>query len=133
MIYSTLYGGGYVNTFQGNYNNLNLNYWTPDNHQAVYPKPNSAKSRTPYNSVLGYFDGSYLKIRSLSLGYHLPSSTLNKLGIGNLYIYSTADAPFILFSPYVNQYKGLDPETTQNVNIDTPSNWSMVFGVKVTF
>lgn len=132
MIYSTLYGGAYVNTFQGNYNNLNIDYWTPDNHQNFYPKPNSANTRTPYNSLLGYFSGTYLKIRSLSLGYHLPASLLKRWGIGNLYIYTTADAPFYLFSPFVNKYNGMDPETTQNVDIDTPSNWSMIFGVKVT-
>lgn len=132
MIYSTLFGGAYVNTFQGNYNNLNVHYWTPDNHENYYPKPNSANSRTPYNSLLGYFNGSYLKIRTLSLGYHLPPDLLKKLGIKNLYIYTTADAPFILFSPYVNKYKGLDPETTATVDIDTPANWSMIFGVKIT-
>jgi TonB-linked SusC/RagA family outer membrane protein len=133
MIYSTLFGGAYVNTFQGNYNNLNVHYWTPDDHENHYPKPNSAASRTPYNSVLGYFDGSYLKIRSLSLGYHLPPAILSRLGLHNFYIYSIAEAPFILFSPYINNYHGLDPETTENVDIDTPANWSVMFGVKVTF
>lgn len=133
MIYSTLYGGGYVNTFQGNYNNLNVDYWTPTNHQNYYPKPNSATTRTPYNSLLGYFSGTYLKISSLSLGYHLPPSFLKKTGLGNFYIYATANAPFYLFSPFVNKYHGMDPETTQNVDIDTPSNWSMLFGVRVTF
>ena len=132
MIYSTLYGGGYVNTFQGNYNNLNVHYWTSDNHENLYPKPNSATTRTPYNSLLGYFDGSYLKIRSLSLGYHLPTPLLTRMGVSNLYIYATAQDPFILFSPYINKYHGMDPETTQNVDIDTPSNWSMVFGIRVT-
>lgn len=132
MIYSTLYGGGYVNTFQGNYNNLNIHYWTPDNQEQRYPKPNSANTRTPYNSLLGYFDGSYLKIRSLSVGYHLPPSVLKRLGVSNLYLYATAQDPFILFSPYVNKYHGMDPETTENVDIDTPSNWSMVFGLKLS-
>ncbi|HSC39372.1 MAG TPA: TonB-dependent receptor, partial [Chitinophagaceae bacterium] len=31
MISSTLFGGGFTNTLQANYNNVNVNYWTPNN------------------------------------------------------------------------------------------------------
>lgn len=132
MIYSTLYGGAFVNTFQGNYNNLVAHFWTPDNHENYYPKPNSAATRTPYNSLLGYFDGSYLKVRSLSLGYSLPAALMKKMKIGSMRIYTTAQDPFILFSPYRDKYHGMDPETTKNVNIDTPATWSMIFGINLT-
>ncbi len=131
MISSTLYGGAFVNTFQGNYNNLNEHFWTPDNHENYYPKPNSAATRTPYNSLLGYFDGSYLKIRNLSLGYSLPASFLKKMKLSSLRIYTTAQDPFILFSPYRDKYHGMDPETTKTVNVDTPATWSMIFGINV--
>lgn len=133
MIYSELYGDGYLNTFQGVYNNLKVNYWTPENGENYYPKPNSAQTQTPYHDLLGYFSGTYLKIRSLSLGYQLPKPLLSKLGLDNFYIYTTATAPFVLFSPYVNNYHGMDPETDRDLDINTPSNWSMLFGIKLTF
>lgn len=133
MMWSELYGGSYMNTFQGVYNNLNINYWVPGNHENYYPKPNSAQTQTPYHGTLGYFDGTYFKIRSLSLGYHLPKSMLSKISIGGLYVYATAEAPFYLFSPYVNKFHGMNPETDQDVDVDTPANWSMVFGLKLTF
>lgn len=134
--------GGFVNTYQGNYNNINVNYWTPTNHENIYPKPNSAATNTPYSSLLTYFDGSYLKIRSLSLGYTLPRSWLGTAGFHALRIYATAQNPFILFSPYRNKFGGVDPETAQGsgsgsgnegaIGINTPSTWSMIFGVNVS-
>lgn len=133
MMYATLYGGAFVNTFQGNYNNLDIHYWTPGNHEDYYPKPNSAAQRTPYNSLLGYFNASYLKVRSLNLGYNLPDKWLKDLGVNAFRVYATAQDPFILFSPFRNKYHGMDPETNEDVDVDTPSTWSMVFGLNVTF
>ncbi|TDX01101.1 SusC/RagA family TonB-linked outer membrane protein [Dinghuibacter silviterrae] len=136
---SLFQSGGFVNTYQGNYNNINVNYWTPANHENVYPKPNSASTNTPYSSLLSYFDGTFVKIRSLSLGYTLPRSWLTMTGFHTMRVYATAQNPFILFSPYRNKYGGVDPETAMGsgagsgnegaIGINTPSTWSMIFGV----
>ena len=147
MIVSKLHqSGSFVNTYQSNYNNLNIHYWTPDNHENYYPKPNHAQTNPPNGSVLTYFDGSYLKIRSLSLGYTLPQSLVKKIGARSMRVYATAADPFILFSPFRNKYHGLDPETSMQsgagtgasgnlaaINVDTPPTWSMVFGINLSF
>ncbi len=132
LLNSKLYGGGYANTFQGNYNNLNIHYWTPGSGENYYPKPNNSSTQTQYNSTLGYIDGSFLKIRSLSLGYNVPQSFVQKLKAKSLRIYATAQDPFILFSEYRNKYHGVDPESAGNINADTPGTWSMIFGVNLT-
>ncbi len=124
--------GSFINTFQGNYNNLNVHYWTPDNQEDYYPKPNHAQTNPQYASLLGYFDGSFLKIRSLSLGYNLPPTMVKRIGAKSIRIYTTAQDPFILFSPYRNRYHGIDPETAGTLNVDTPSTWSMIFGINMT-
>ncbi|MBC9930946.1 SusC/RagA family TonB-linked outer membrane protein [Chitinophaga qingshengii] len=129
---SKLYGGGFANTFQGNYNNLNVPYWTPYNSETYFPKPNQSRTQTQYNSTLGYFDGSYLKIRTLSLGYNVPGSFVQKLKARSLRVYVTAQDPFIFFSEYRNKYHGVDPESAGNINADTPATWSMLFGVNLT-
>jgi hypothetical protein len=141
MIRSTLHGGGFANTFQGTYNNIKTRYWTPNNGENAYPKPNANNTNTPNNSLLGYFDGSYVKIRTMSLGYTLPPAFLRKIGARSIRIYATAEDPFILFSPFVNVYGGLDPEvagsatspSVATLGVDTPSQWSMIFGVNVSF
>ncbi|HET9430828.1 MAG TPA: TonB-dependent receptor, partial [Chitinophagaceae bacterium] len=112
MIRSNLHGGGFVNTFQGTYNNIKTRYWTPTNGENEFPKPNANRTNTPNNSLLGYFDGSYVKIRTISLGYNLASSLLKRLGVRSARVYTTVEDPFILFSPFVNKYGGVDPETS---------------------
>ncbi|MBV9988562.1 MAG: SusC/RagA family TonB-linked outer membrane protein, partial [Chitinophagaceae bacterium] len=131
-ISSTLFGGGFANTLQANYNNVNIAYWTPLNPSNEYPKPNSAQTNPPKNSLLGYFDGSFLKIRSISLGYTVPKSVVNKFGLRSMRVYATAKDPFILFSPYRNIYHGIDPETAGTLGVDTPASWSMLFGLNIT-
>ncbi|MVT10322.1 SusC/RagA family TonB-linked outer membrane protein [Chitinophaga tropicalis] len=132
----------FINTYQSNYNNLDVEYWTPGSGQNFYPKPNHANTNTPNSSLLSYFDGSYLKIRSLSLGYNLSPTMVKRMKVDALRIYATAQNPFILFSPYRNRYKGIDPETamgsgsgTNNqgaLNVDTPGTWSMIFGLNLS-
>ena len=140
-IRSTLHGGGFANTFQGTYNNIKTPYWTPTNGENDYPKPNANNTNTPNNSLLGFFEGSFVKIRTISLGYNLPTSFLKKLGLRSARIYTTAEDPFILFSPFVNKYGGIDPEASGSssspsnatLNLDTPANWSMIFGLNISF
>ena len=141
MIRSNLHGGGFANTFQGTYNNIKTPFWTPTNGENNYPKPNANNTNTPNNSLLGFFDGSFVKIRTISLGYNLPSSVLRRLGVRSARIYTTLEDPFILFSPFVNKYGGIDPEASGSssspaiatLNLDTPSNWSMIFGINISF
>ncbi|HSC38703.1 MAG TPA: hypothetical protein VLD19_12560, partial [Chitinophagaceae bacterium] len=97
-----------------------------------WPKANSAQTNPSNNSTLGYFDGSFLKIRSLTLGYNIPAQVVNKIGMRSIRVYATARDPFILFSPYRNKYHGIDPETAGTLGVDTPANWSMVFGLNVS-
>ncbi|MGE9312587.1 SusC/RagA family TonB-linked outer membrane protein [Niabella sp. CJ426] len=134
-ITSRMHNSGFANTFQGNYNNLSVNYWTPTNGENFWPKPNAASTNTPNNSTLGYFDGTFVKIRSLSLGYNLPASFLN---LRSARVYVTANDAFILFSKYRNVYKGIDPEAINagnnrgEINVDTPATYSILFGLNIT-
>ncbi|HEY4150872.1 MAG TPA: TonB-dependent receptor [Chitinophagaceae bacterium] len=131
-ISSTLFGGGFTNTLQANYNNVNVSYWTPNNPTNDWPKANSAQTNPSNNSTLGYFDGSFLKIRSLGLGYTIPADYVKKIGLRSIRVYVTARDPFILFSLYRNKYHGIDPETAGTLGVDTPAYWSMLFGLNVS-
>ena len=129
---SGLYGGGFVNTYQGTYNNIKTNYWTPLNHEPNNPKANASATNPLNRSVLSYFDGSFVKIRSLSLGYNLEPSLVKRIGAKNFRVYATAADPFILFSPY-RKAGGLDPEGSGTVGVDTPPTWSLIFGINMSF
>lgn len=133
LLTSAIYqSGSFLDTYQGNYNNLNVNFWTPYNHENFFPKPNSSTTNTPYSSTLSYFNASYLKIRSLSLGYTFSSTLTKSVGIKSLRIYATAQNPFIFFSPYRNVFHGIDPETYGTLAENTPATWSMIFGANLS-
>ena len=140
-LFSSLQGAGFVNTYQGTYNNIKTDYWTPTNHQNYYPRPNANYTNSPNRDLLGYFEGTYVKVRTMSLGYNLPQSLINKMGARNIRVYATAEDPFILFSEFRNKYGGLDPEaggsperpSVATLNVDTPPNWSFIFGLNISF
>ena len=117
VLISTLYGsGGYLNMLTGRRNNVKVDYWTPDNTDAKYPKPGGILSgdNPKYGSTLGYFDASYLKIRTITLGYDFNRSLIKNSSV-KMRMYLTVQNPFVLFSPY-HKESGMDPETNSYGN-----------------
>ena len=117
---STLYSSaGYLNLLTGRRNNVQVDYWTPTNTDAKYPKPGGIQSgdNPKYGTTLGYFDGSYLKVRTITLGYNFEQKLLENIGVERLRIYATVQNPFVLFSPF-HRESGMDPETNSGVNND---------------
>ena len=152
ILFSTLHGSnGYLNLLTGRRNNIDVDYWSESNTGAKYPKPGGIISgdNPKYGSTLSYFDGSFLKIRTMTLGYDFNQSLLRNAG-ARLRMYFTAQNPFVMFSPF-HKESGLDPETNsfgnenaavnlnQNlrriltVGFNTPSTRNYILGVNLTF
>ena len=144
---------GYLNMLTGRRNNLDVDYWTPENTGAKYPKPGGIQSgdNPKYGSTLGYFNAGYLKFRTITLGYNFENlKAIKDFGISRLRLYASIQNPFVLFSPFNNE-SGLDPETNswsnENtavgysfgshrmpiVGYNTPATRNFLFGVNVTF
>ena len=120
---STLYSSSsYLNLLTGRQNNVDVDYWTPNNTDAKYPAPGGLQSgdNQKYASTLGYFDGSYLKVRSITLGYNFEQEFITNIGLKRLRVYASAQNPFVLFSPFHDE-SGLDPEIT-NSGVDGNGN-----------
>lgn len=153
VLISTLYSSnGYINQLSGRNNNVDVDYWTPENTGARYPKPGGimVSDNPKYGSTLGYFDAGYLKIRALTLGYTFNQSFIKDAGISKFRLYFTAQNPFVLFSPYYD-HSGMDPETNSFANqnaavnyndnlsrfttigTNTPSTRNYVLGLNLTF
>lgn len=151
---SSLYSSsGYLNMLTGRRGNVKVDYWTPENTDAKYPNPSGIISgdNPKYGSTLGYFNGSYLKIRTITLGYNLESiGAIKNFGIDKLRIYATVQNPFVLFSPYYNE-SGMDPETNSygnenaavaygnelkrilTIGTNTPTTRNYLIGINLTF
>jgi len=71
-------------------------------------------------------DGSYVRLRNISLTYDVPNKIIKKSGLGNLRIYARGENLFV-----ISKYKGLDPEAA-NVGFLPPSR-IFTCGIQFTF
>jgi TonB-linked SusC/RagA family outer membrane protein len=81
-----------------------VNRWTPTNPSNTIPRANIGGGQ----KILSTFqieDGSYLRLRNLSLGYNLPSGALKRLALSSMKIYVSAQN-LLTFT----NYSGYDPE-----------------------
>ncbi|HEY4197865.1 MAG TPA: hypothetical protein VGM63_20130, partial [Mucilaginibacter sp.] len=93
---SALTGWQYLNL--GRHNQPVLDYWTPANPTNAFPEPN-ANFQAPYYSTLQYYDGSFIRAKSINLGYTIPANILKGLGISSLRIYANVTNPFFIYAP----------------------------------
>lgn len=105
-------------------------YWTPEYENTYFPRPGVYQgiSTTGIES-LKFIDGSYAKIKNITLGYTVPKKWLQKAGMEKLRIYGTAYNTLIL--PFKDALKDTDPE---NGGSDTfPLYKEYVIGVNISF
>ncbi len=82
-------------------------------------------------------DGSYVRLKNITLGYNLPKSLISKIGINNLRAYVTATNMLTM-----TKYIGYDPEVSSfNVASDAgrgidisnyPTVRTITFGINLT-
>ena len=80
-------------------------------------------------SGLNYVDGSFFKIKNISLGYTLPEGVFKKVSIQRLRVYATLTNPLIIAKSHL--IKDYDPE--MNGVLDYPLTKQFVAGLNVTF
>jgi len=110
------------------------NRWTPENASSNMPRANATGSEEYSSRVIE--DGSFLRLKNVSLGYTIPSRQLRKAGISSMRIYVSADNIWTL-----TDYSGPDPEVSTRNSVLTPGfDWSaypraygFTAGVNITF
>lgn len=127
MIRSDIHSG--QATMQGRYGNIDVDYWTKDNPTNDYPRPNINQERPQKNSTLRYKDGSYWKMRNVTLGYNFPGTIAEKLKMQSLRLYATAQNPW-----YKSEYETYDPENADTIGTsDVPSSKLFILGINFQF
>src|SRR5690606_5373400 len=97
----TFFNGGSHNNFRDL-----LDYWTPENRDAKYPRP--WENQHPNNSQASSLyirDASYLRLRSVDLGYTFPQHISQTLGTQSLRVYFSGTNIFLF-----DKMKMFDPE-----------------------
>ena len=120
----------------GRYAMRSLDYWVAgENENAEYYGPGTnGQSADTYASSMNYQDGSFIKMRNISLGYNFTKKQLAPLGLNTLKIYVQAMNPFTIYS----KCKWLDTDmmsydnNTRNFGTTTTIR-SWVVGLNVGF
>lgn len=108
-----------------------LNYWEKPGDMNVLPKPVYNNTSNSMSTSTRYLeDGSYLRIKDITLAYNLPSKWIKKALMSGVRIYASA---LNLYTFHNMNY--FDPEhgTMGNTIISYPMTRSMIVGVDITF
>lgn len=102
----------YISVLDGRRNAIKVDYWTPNNPSNWFPMPQPNYSTvTDGWRTLGYYDASYIRIRSINLGYTFQRNLLRKLNAQSMRVYFTVDNVALLYSPFYEK-TGVDPQAT---------------------
>lgn len=109
-------------------NMIAVDYWTPVNPTNNYPRYDASRAELPFESTLQYVDGSFIKIKNITLGYTFSKGILDRTPIKSLRAYASGKNTAILYS---NMFDGLDPERNGSINFPLARLW--LFGLEVGF
>ncbi len=104
----------YLANMEGNANQLSIakDRWVSESQPGSGEVYRANRSATGMNSQISTWhieDGSYMRIREITLGYTFSKSMLKRMGISNLRIYASAFNPFTF-----TKYSGYNPEVSTN-------------------
>lgn len=109
----------------GRYNVRSYDYYNENNKDATHPKPiYDEGGKDAYYSITYLKDGSYLKIRNISLGYTFPTRLISRAGLSALRLYAQVKNPGYIFSGC----ETLDLDTYSNTY-----NGGFTFGLNLSF
>ena len=108
-----------------------LNYWKQPGDMNVLPKPVYNNSSNSMQTSTRYLeDGSYLRIKDITLAYNLPSKWTKKALMSGVRIYASA---LNLYTFHNMNYWDPEHGTTGATVISYPMTRSMIVGVDITF
>lgn len=112
-----------------NWNQLDYDFWTPNNPTNGGPQPALTRDSYAQGSTYAYRDLSFVRLKNINIGYNSPLSFVNKLGAKTLRLFVILENP-ILWTR--NDYIGIDPENC-NSPIDARPLKSVAIGLNAKF
>ncbi|QNK65019.1 TonB-dependent receptor [Pedobacter sp. PAMC26386] len=119
-----------------NYNLLNgvLDAWSPTNTGSNLPRISASDANGNFSTTSDFYleSGSYLRLKSATLGYTFSKDLLKTVKISNLRIYLTSNNLFT-----ITKYSGFDPEVgMDDFGVDVgryPQARTFLFGASLNF
>ena len=123
--------------FNGNRSTRVLDSWSPSNTDAALPALSESITNNEFTLANSFFvrDGTYLRLRTLQIGYTLPDTIASKLGASSARIYYNGSNLLTL-----TDFPGLDPEVPRGGALDIgvysaqyPTNALQSIGININF
>jgi len=123
--------------FNGGRSTAVLDSWSPTNTGAALPALSETILNNEFTSANSFFvrDGSYLRLRTLQIGYTLPDTFASKLGASSARVYYNGTNLLTL-----TDFTGLDPEVARSGALDIgvynaqyPTNSVSSLGINIKF
>ena len=101
--------------FNGNRSTVVLDSWTPTNTNTDLPALSETTLNNEFTSANSFFvrDGSYVRLRSLQIGYTLSDTLASKIGAKSARVYYNGRNLLTL-----TDFRGLDPEVPRGGALD---------------
>jgi TonB-linked SusC/RagA family outer membrane protein len=107
-----------------------LNSWTPTNTNTDYPRLTDNDPNGNFKNPSDFYlhNGGFFRIRTLQVGYNIPSNLLKRIDVQNLRIYVSANN-----LATITAYKGYDPEVAGGIDRGVyPTSRSFLLGLNFT-
>ena len=138
LMYSNAFlNGTFGDIASDRYNrSADIDYWTPTNPSNTYYSPetgpglNSKNERKGGTSrvALSYQLADFVRISDITMGYSLPKSVLNELGVSRFRVYGQLQNPFV-FTDFLT----FDPEYNSGAYNDDFPSLTMLIGINLNF
>ncbi|MGJ1283538.1 SusC/RagA family TonB-linked outer membrane protein [Sphingobacterium spiritivorum] len=111
-----------------------LDAWTPENRSNELPRVSLRDENRNFYETSDFYveNGSYMRLKNLTLGYTLPKALSERMKLKNVRLYATGNNVFTL-----TKYTGFDPEVgMDSYGMDSgryPQARSFIFGLNIGF
>lgn len=117
-----------------NYQTKALNRWTGEGTSNSFPRLTTDDTNLNFSNPSDFYleDGDYLRFKTIQIGYTLPNTVIEKVGLSKVRLYITGENLFTF-----TKYTGFDPEIGGNVlGVDRgyyPQAKTGMLGINVQF
>ena len=126
--------GTYSHPYQNSWDNYSfkdlMDYWTPENPDARFPRPHQGGHNYRY-STHWLQNAAYIRLKNIQVGYSMPKTILSKLKLEGLRFYLSGENLWEHTSMIM-----LDPEASkpkENAKGVYPLNRAVSFGLSLTY
>jgi TonB-linked SusC/RagA family outer membrane protein len=111
---------------------IHRDYWTPENPNALFPRPFVGATHNFGASDKWTFDGQYARLKNIQIGYTIPSLLTKKIGVSRARVYISGQD--ILTVSAMGKFGTLfDPESANNADNDYPYFSTASVGLNLSF